>query len=216
MFIVFLFCNLLIMGCGKQPKSMGDKANYIGATVNKENLDTATFAAGCFWCVEAVFQRVKGVVSVHSGYSGGQKVNPSYEDVCTGTTGHAEACQIVFDTTQVSYQDLLEIFWGSHDPTTLNKQGADVGTQYRSAIFYNSEKQKELAEHYRLKLDQSNTFTNPVVTQIAPLTNFYPAENYHQDYYNSHSNQPYCSFVITPKLEKFRKVFHDRLKEDEK
>lgn len=181
--------------------------------MSADKLDTATFAAGCFWCVEAVFQMVKGVESVQSGYSGGQKPNPTYQEVCTGTTGHAEACRIIFDTSQVRYQDLLEIFWGSHDPTTLNKQGADEGTQYRSAIFYHNDRQKELAEHFKAKLDQSGTFNKPIVTKIEPMVNFFPAEDYHQDYYNNHSSQPYCSFVITPKIEKFRKVFRDKMKE---
>ncbi len=211
--MVLLFSSLLVAGCEKNPRASGQILNNSGGKVSADKLDTATFAAGCFWCVEAVFQMVKGVESVQSGYSGGQKPNPTYQEVCTGTTGHAEACRIIFDTSQVRYQDLLEIFWGSHDPTTLNKQGADEGTQYRSAIFYHNDRQKELAEHFKAKLDQSGTFNKPIVTKIEPMVNFFPAEDYHQDYYNNHSSQPYCSFVITPKIEKFRKVFRDKMKE---
>ncbi len=173
--------------------------------------DTATFAAGCFWCVEAIFQGVKGVQKVVSGYSGGNVPHPTYEAVCTGSTGHAEATQIFFDPSVVSFVDLLEIFWQTHDPTTLNRQGADVGTQYRSAIFYHSEEQKKLAEEYRKKLDASGAFSSPIVTEITPYRNFYAAEDYHQNYYNLHGAQPYCQIVIRPKLEKFRKVFKDKL-----
>ncbi|HTK81127.1 MAG TPA: peptide-methionine (S)-S-oxide reductase MsrA [Bacteroidota bacterium] len=176
--------------------------------------DTATFAAGCFWCVEAVFQNVKGVQSVVSGYSGGTVANPSYKEVCTGSTGHAEACQITYDPAQVSYPELLEVFWKTHDPTTLNRQGNDAGTQYRSAIFYHSEEQKELAEHYKKELDSAGAFDNPIVTEISPYQNFYKAEDYHQNYYNDNSMQPYCMFVIRPKVEKFKKVFKDKLKAD--
>ncbi len=177
-------------------------------------LDTATFAAGCFWCVEAIFQNLKGVESVTSGYAGGNVKNPSYEEVCTGTTGHAEACQIAYDPKQVSYKELLEAFWKTHDPTTLNRQGNDVGTQYRSAIFYHNDEQKNLAEHYKAELDSSGAFDKPVVTEIVPYTNFYKAENYHQNYFNEHGNQPYCMIVIRPKLEKFKKAFKDKLKNE--
>lgn len=178
-------------------------------TINKE---TATFGAGCFWCVEAVFQRLKGVENVRSGYSGGEVENPSYQEVCNGTTGHAEVIQFDYDPEQISYEELLEVFWKTHDPTTLNRQGADVGTQYRSVIFYHSEEQKNLAEKYKTKLNEAGIFDNPIVTEISAFTNFYVAENYHQDYYDNNKNQPYCSFVITPKLDKFEKVFKDKLK----
>jgi len=176
-------------------------------------LDTAILAAGCFWCVEAVFQNLKGVQSVVSGYAGGSVENPSYEEVCNGTTGHAEACQITFDPQQISYAEILEAFWKAHDPTTLNRQGNDAGTQYRSAIFYRNEEQQKLAEHYRKELDSAGAFDGPIVTEIVPYANFFKAEDYHQDYYNQHGSQPYCMFVIRPKVEKFRKAFHDRLKE---
>lgn len=174
-------------------------------------LEKATFGAGCFWCVEAVFQRLKGVQSVVSGYSGGQVKNPTYKQVCTGRTGHAEVVQITFDPNQVSYPELLEVFWGTHDPTTRNRQGNDKGPQYRSAIFYHSDEQKKQAEHYKQKLDESGAFRSPIVTEIVAFREFFPAENYHQNYYNLNSRQPYCQLIIQPKMEKLKKVFGDRL-----
>ena len=164
------------------------------------SVEKATFGAGCFWCVEAVFERLEGVQSVVAGYAGGTKPNPTYKEVCTGTTGHAEVARITFDPTKISYEKLLEVFWESHDPTTLNRQGADVGTQYRSAIFYHDEKQKIAAE--KSKMEASKILQDPIVTEINPLTNFYEAEDYHQDYFNNNPNAPYCRFVIKPKLEK--------------
>jgi peptide-methionine (S)-S-oxide reductase len=174
--------------------------------------DTAVFGGGCFWCVEAIYGEVKGVLSATSGYSGGSVENPSYKQVCTGTTGHAEVCRIIYDPSVISFNKLLEIFWTVHDPTTLNQQGNDVGTQYRSVIFYTSEKQLELANSYKAKLNKENTFGKPVVTEIVPFRKFYIAEDYHQDYYDNNKNAPYCSFVVAPKVEKFRKVFPDYLK----
>ncbi len=174
--------------------------------------DTATFAAGCFWCVEAIFQELKGVQSVTSGYTGGTIKNPSYKEVCTGATGHAEACMIIYDPSVITYDALLEAFWASHDPTSLNRQGADQGTQYRSAIFYHNEKQKQLAQAYKAKLNSEKAFDKPIVTEISPAGAFYKAEDYHQNYYDQNGNAPYCTFVIVPKLEKFRKVFKDKLK----
>lgn len=174
--------------------------------------DTATFAAGCFWCVEAVFQNLEGVQSVTSGYSGGTVSNPSYKEVCNGTTGHAEVCQIVYNPQKVSYETLLEAFWGTHDPTTLNRQGNDVGTQYRSAIFYHSEAQKQIAEEYKAQLNKSGAWDKPLVTEITKFVNFYPAEDYHQNYFNENGQQSYCQFVIRPKVEKFKKMFKDKLK----
>ncbi|MEB2295458.1 MAG: peptide-methionine (S)-S-oxide reductase MsrA [Ignavibacteriaceae bacterium] len=176
------------------------------------NLDKATFGSGCFWCTEAIFERLNGVVDVESGYSGGKVENPTYEEVCTGTTGHAEVTQITYDSSVISFDELLEVFWKTHDPTTLNKQGNDIGTQYRSVIFYHNEKQKNLAEKYKTELDKSGAWENPIVTEISPFENFYSAENYHQDYYNNNPNQGYCTFVIAPKLEKFEKVFKSKLK----
>jgi peptide-methionine (S)-S-oxide reductase len=176
------------------------------------NLETATFAAGCFWCVEAVFQRLKGVESVASGYAGGKVASPTYEQVCTGTTGHAEVCQITYDPRQICYAELLEVFWKTHDPTTLNRQGNDVGTQYRSAIFYHCEEQEKLAQQYKARLDASGAFPAPIVTEIAPLTVFYEAEDYHQNYYRENPSQGYCRLVIAPKMEKFERVFAEKLK----
>lgn len=175
-------------------------------------LKLATFASGCFWCTEAVFQNVEGVEKVESGYTGGSVKNPSYKEVCTGTTGHAEAIRLTYDPKKVSYDELLEIFWQTHDPTTLNRQGADVGTQYRSVVFYHDEEQKTLAERYKKELDASGAFANPIVTEILPANVFYVAENYHQNYYNLNGDAPYCTFVIQPKVEKFKKVFKDKLK----
>ncbi|PIQ23822.1 peptide-methionine (S)-S-oxide reductase [bacterium (Candidatus Blackallbacteria) CG17_big_fil_post_rev_8_21_14_2_50_48_46] len=174
--------------------------------------ETATFGAGCFWCVEAVFQRLQGVLSLVSGYTGGQTSNPTYEQVCSGQTGHAEVIQIVYDPALVSFADLLEVFWHTHDPTTLNRQGNDVGSQYRSAIFYGSEEQKKIAEVSLQATEASKLWPKPIVTEIVPLGVFYPAEDYHQNYYSNNPNQPYCSFAIPPKLRKLEQKFGDRLK----
>ena len=173
--------------------------------------DIATFGTGCFWCTEAIFQELKGVLKVTSGYMGGTVPNPSYEEVCTGTTGHAECLQITYDPSVISYDELLEVFWESHDPTTLNRQGNDIGTQYRSAIFYHNEEQRQKAEHYKAGLDKQGAYPNPIVTEITPAGTFYPAEDYHQNYYNDHGSQPYCYLVIKPKVEKFEKAFADKL-----
>jgi len=174
--------------------------------------DTATLGTGCFWCTEAIFQELKGVLKVTSGYSGGKQVNPSYEQVCSGSTGHAECLQVVYDPAVISYDELLEAFWQSHDPTSLNRQGNDFGTQYRSVIFYHSEEQRQKAEKYKQELDKSGAYSEPIVTEIVSFTHFYPAEDYHQHYYDQHGSQPYCYFVIRPKLEKFEKVFKRKLK----
>ena len=182
--------------------------------IDTTKYQVATFGEGCFWCTEAVFQRLNGVVRVESGYSGGTVPNPSYDAVCTGKTGHAEATQIFFDPKIISFKELLEVFWKTHDPTTLNRQGADVGTQYRSVIFYHNDEQKKLAEEYKQKLEAEKIWKDPIVTEISPFKNFYKAEDYHQDYYNRNGSQPYCTFVITPKIEKFEKVFKDKLKKD--
>jgi peptide-methionine (S)-S-oxide reductase len=180
--------------------------------MESSELKTATFGAGCFWCTEAVFLNVKGVTKVVSGYSGGKVKNPSYREVCTGLTGHAEVTQITYDPKVVSFSDLLEVFWNTHDPTTLNKQGADEGTQYRSAVFYNDEEQKKIAEQYKKQLEAAHLYKNPIVTEISPLVNFYPAEDYHQNYYALNQNQGYCQYVIRPKVEKFKKQFGSKLK----
>ncbi|MEX2188955.1 MAG: peptide-methionine (S)-S-oxide reductase MsrA [Pirellulales bacterium] len=182
------------------------------ATTVPAGKQQATFGSGCFWCTEAVFQQLAGVESVVSGYSGGRLANPTYEDICTGATGHAEVIQVTFDSAVVSYADLLEAFWRSHDPTTLNSQGRDFGTQYRSVIFYRDDEQRKAAEHYKQKIAESGAFGDPIVTEISPLENFYPAERDHQNYYNDNPRQGYCSFIIRPKLEKFRAAFADKLK----
>ena len=176
------------------------------------SLEAATLAGGCFWCIEAVFREVDGVESVVSGYTGGNTVNPTYHQVCEGNTGHAEAVQISFDTKKISYREILEVFFSVHDPTTLNRQGADTGTQYRSAIFYQNEEQKAIAEELIVELDNAKLFNSPIVTQIVPLETFYPAEDYHQEYFFRNSNQGYCRTVISPKLGKFRKQWAKRLK----
>ena len=180
-------------------------------TMNKQ-LETTTLGAGCFWCVEAIFEDLKGVVSVKSGYAGGQVANPTYEAVCTGETGHAEVVHIQFDPRVISFKEILDVFWKTHDPTTLNRQGADVGTQYRSAIFYHNKEQKRIAEQSKKEMDQSGYYADPIVTEITPFTNFYEAENYHQDYYRLNKQQPYCRMVITPKISKFKKEFKEKLK----
>ena len=176
------------------------------------NIETATFGTGCFWCTEAIFQQLEGVVKVTSGYSGGHVANPTYEEVCNKTTGHAECLNIDYDTTKITFDELLEVFWKSHDPTTMNRQGNDIGPQYRSVIFYHDDEQREKAINYKSELDKSGVFDKPIVTGIEPFTVFYPAENYHQDYYNNNGSQPYCSYVIRPKVEKIQKIFKDKLK----
>jgi peptide-methionine (S)-S-oxide reductase len=173
---------------------------------------TATFGAGCFWCTEAVFLNVRGVTKVVSGYAGGQVKNPTYREICSGLTGHAEVTQITFDPQQVSFEELLEVFWNTHDPTTLNKQGADEGTQYRSVVFYHNDAQKQAAEEYKEQLEASHVYKSPVVTEISPLTNYYPAEGYHQNYFELNPNQSYCQYVVRPKVEKFKKQFQGKLK----
>jgi peptide-methionine (S)-S-oxide reductase len=207
---MILLVAFFMNACAQETKPL--EKTKMTETTTSGITDTATFGAGCFWCVEAVFQEMKGVLKVTSGYSGGAVKNPSYKEVCTGLTGHAEVCQIVFDPNEVSFKELLEAFWQTHDPTTLNRQGNDAGTQYRSVIFYHSESQRQLAEMYKAELNKSGAFDRPIVTAIDPFTTFYPAEDYHQNYYNENGDAPYCQYVIKPKVDKFRKVFHDKLK----
>jgi peptide-methionine (S)-S-oxide reductase len=176
------------------------------------SLETATFTAGCFWCVEAVFARFRGVEKVVSGYAGGTVPNPTYQEVCSGTTGHAEAVQITFDPEEVSFADLLEVFWRTHDPTTPNRQGADAGTMYRSAIFWHDEGQRETGEESKRKAGEAGIWPDPIVTENAPFTNFFPAEDYHQDYYRMNPYQGYCSLVIDPKIRRLQREFGDKLK----
>lgn len=179
---------------------------------NREGLEVATLGAGCFWCVEAVFQELEGVEAVESGYTGGHVKNPTYKEVCTGTTGHAEVAQVFYNPDVITYGEILEVFWRTHDPTTLNRQGNDVGTQYRSAIFYHDEEQKQIAETSKAAAQESGLWEDPIVTEIEPLGDYYVAEDYHQNYFKQNPNQPYCMFVINPKVEKFRKVFKEKLK----
>ncbi|MDQ0637506.1 peptide-methionine (S)-S-oxide reductase [Pedobacter sp. W3I1] len=174
--------------------------------------EKATFGMGCFWCTEAIFQRLKGVISVKSGYEGGTLTNPTYEEVCTGATGHAEVLEITYNPMVISYDDLLEVFWKSHDPTTLNRQGADSGTQYRSVVFYHTAEQKALAEKYKAELNKTNAYGKKVVTAIEAAKPFYIAENYHQNYFNKNGSEPYCRLVIQPKIEKLEKIFKAKLK----
>lgn len=190
----------------KAPRERKPPAEASGET------EEATFGSGCFWCAEAVFQQLKGVVSVASGYSGGQVPNPSYEQVSTGLTGHAEVVEIVFDPKVISYEELLEVFWKTHDPTTLNAQGPDHGTQYRSVVFYHSEQQKEQAEKLKQELDKSKKFRRKIVTEITQFSGFYPAEDYHQNYFNNNSQAPYCQSIIRPKVAKVKKEFKDKLR----
>ena len=177
-----------------------------------DSLEMTTLGGGCFWCVEAVYQELQGVHSAVSGYAGGAVENPTYYQVCNGTTGHAEVVQITFDPNIITFEEILYVFWRTHDKTTLNRQGYDVGTQYRSIILYHSEQQRAIAEKSKRDTDASGLWPNPIVTEISPFTTFYKAEDYHQNYYNLNQDQPYCSYVITPKLEKFRKVFKEKSK----
>ena len=203
--------TVILSACAQTEKKKEKQGDN---TQNKISMstETITLGNGCFWCTEAIFQQVKGVIKVTSGYSGGHVVNPTYEQVCEKNTGHAEVLQVVFDSTQISVDEILEIFWQTHDPTTLNRQGNDVGPQYRSVVFYHNENQKARAEFFKKQLDASGAFSSKIVTAIEPFQNFYAAENYHQDYYNRNGNQPYCYFVIRPKLEKFEKAFKDKIK----
>ena len=180
--------------------------------VSGKDLEKATLGGGCFWCTEAVYKELKGVISVVPGYSGGFVKNPGYHEVCTGNTGHAEVVQVTYDPELVSYSDILEVFFKTHDPTTLNRQGADVGTQYRSVIFYHNDLQKQIAEKIIGLLGSEKVFHDPIVTEVSKFDVFYPAEDYHKDYFARNRNQPYCQFVIAPKVDKFRKIFHDKLK----
>jgi peptide-methionine (S)-S-oxide reductase len=183
--------------------------------IKNSGIDTATFGGGCFWCIEAIFKQLKGVLKVTPGYSGGQIKNPSYREICMGNTGHAEVCQIIFDSESIGYDELLEVFFLIHDPTSLNQQGNDVGTQYRSVIFYHNDGQKNAAKEYIKILNSPEHYTNEIVTEVVPFTAFYKAEEYHVDYYNKNTQQPYCIYVINPKLNKFKKVFKDKIKQTE-
>lgn len=234
--LVFSAATLLLVACGQSPTALelnaeGEAAwNRVFARQDQgaddeqqdetkkgaEKLETATFGAGCFWCVEAVFKELKGVVSVDSGYCNGTVPNPTYQQVCTGLTGHAEVIRIEFDPDVISFEQLLEVFWKTHNPTTLNRQGPDVGTQYRSGVYYHSEEQKKKAEEIKEKLNEAKIWSRPIVTEIVKAETFYKAEDYHQDYFELNGRQPYCRAVIVPKMAKFRRVFKDLLKDEVK
>jgi peptide-methionine (S)-S-oxide reductase len=201
-----------LLGCTREHTNPTPAAQLPLSSAPDSTMAIATFGNGCFWCTEAVFEQLRGVVRVSSGYSGGQVENPTYKQVCNGDTGHAEVLQIEYDPNAVSFATLLEVFWKTHDPTTLNRQGNDVGTQYRSVIFTHNPEQERLAREYKAKLDASGAFANPIVTEITPFTKFYPAEDYHQGYFRANGREPYCRYVIAPKVEKFRQVFGDKLK----
>lgn len=208
---IFIYLSLLFYSLSGFAANIQE--NHITRIENEVNqTETAIFASGCFWCIEAKFSQLKGVLKVTSGYTGGHIVNPSYEQVSTGTTGHAEACTIVYDPAIISYDELLEAFFVSHDPTQLNRQGNDIGTQYRSAIYYNSEIQRQKAAYYVDQLTKQKIYNNLIVTEIKPFTTFYKAESYHQEYYKKNPNQSYCRYVVQPQLEKFKKIFKDKLK----
>jgi peptide-methionine (S)-S-oxide reductase len=220
-FTIAIAATTALAACAQKPSTTNNPNKTMmnqNDTLSKDNpalpaTEIATFANGCFWCTEAVFEELEGVISATSGYTGGQTEKPTYKEVCTGKTGHAECLQIVYDPARISFDELLEVFWQTHDPTTLNRQGADAGTQYRSGVFYHNAEQKEKAEKYKAALDKSGAFNNPIVTEITPFTLFYPAEDYHQQYFELNgNNNPYCKIVIQPKLEKFRKVFKEKLK----
>ncbi len=195
-------------------KTSSSKSEKTKMNNESPKIETATFGAGCFWCVEAVFQELNGVISVKSGYTGGHTKNPTYKEICTGATGHAEVCQIKYDANKITFPELLEVFWKTHDPTTLNRQGADSGTQYRSAIFYHSEQQKTAAEKYKKKLTDLGAFNSPIVTEITKASKFYGCEDYHDNYFKTNPNAGYCRAVIVPKMDKFRKAFADKIKRE--
>ena len=201
---ILLYLFICFSACAQNTNSKPNK-------INMTNIETITLGSGCFWCTEAFFQRLKGVVKVTSGYSGGFVDNPTYEQVCDKTTGHAEVCQVLFDTTKISLDEILSVFWKTHDPTTLNQQGNDIGPQYRSVVFFHNKHQEDLAKKYIIELNAARAWPNPIVTTVEAFEKFYAAENYHQNYYNNNKNQGYCRYVIGPKLEKFEKVFADKL-----
>jgi len=210
--VVSAGCSAISTNGNENQKTMSNQMNLNEGNQDPNTLDTITLGAGCFWCVEAIFDNLKGIHTVISGYSGGEIKNPSYKEVCRGTTGHAEVIQLTYDTNTISLDEILEVFFLTHDPTTLNRQGADVGTQYRSAIFYHNAAQKEIAQNVKKKLDNSGAYPNPIVTEISAFSIFYAAEDYHQEYYELNGEQPYCRAVIRPKMEKFEKVFKDKMK----
>ncbi len=214
-FLITLLSLVTFVSCNQaqnQTKVIKNNSPQKEKKTMNTNLEIATFGGGCYWCMEAIFQRLDGIVKVESGFSGGQVKNPTYREVCTGTTGHAEVIQITFEPAKVPFSEILKVFFTMHDPTTLNQQGNDVGTQYRSAVFYHNDAQKKAAEEIIAELNKAKAYPNPIVTEVTKFDVFYKAEDYHQDYYNQHSGEGYCQYVIQPKIEKFEKVFKDRLK----
>lgn len=214
-FIITLFSFFLFVGCNQAQNQIKEVKNNSDKKTKKNmntNLEVTTLGGGCYWCIEAVFQLLEGVEKVESGFSGGHVKNPSYKEACSGTTGHAEVIQITFDSTKVLFSEILKVFFTMHDPTTLNRQGNDVGTQYRSAVFYHNNEQKKITEEIILELNNAKAYPSPIVTEVSKFDVFYKAENYHQNYYNDNSDEGYCKYVIQPKIEKFEKVFKDRLK----
>ena len=209
--IASLFIFIIVTSCSNSNDSLHADISKVNAMA-MQNLEQATFAGGCFWCTEAVFERVRGVEDVISGYTGGVQENPTYKEVSYGKTDHAEAVQMFFDSGKISYQELVEIFFATHDPTTLNRQGPDIGKQYRSAVFYHDEDQKQTAHKYIKLLTNNGTYSDPIVTELEPIEVFYPAENYHQDYYQNHPDHPYIQAIAKPKVIKFKKQFKDKLK----
>lgn len=209
--LLISFALILVFLTNCSNKNNQTLNNKMENSTQNSKLDTATLGAGCFWCVEAIFSSLKGVESVLPGYSGGTLKNPDYKSVCTGNTGHAEVCQIYFDPEIIKFDEILEIFWTTHDPTTLNRQGNDVGTQYRSSIFYHNEEQKQIAENSKRNV-ATKIWDNPIVTEIVKFEEFYEAEDYHQDYFENNPNQGYCKMIIEPKVLKFRKIYKDKLK----
>lgn len=207
-----LILSLISMSCSSQAQKNQEKSIKKEIIMNNDNLELATFGGGCFWCTEAIFEQLEGVYKVESGYSGGQTNNPTYKEVCSGNTGHAEVIHIAFDPKKVSFNELLDVFFNTHNPTTLNRQGNDVGTQYRSAVFYHNNAQRDAANNMINALDKSGVFDDKIVTEVTQFEIFYPAENYHQNYYENNSNQGYCQVVINPKLEKFQKMYKEKLK----
>jgi peptide-methionine (S)-S-oxide reductase len=209
--LLFLLPLLPLSSCGSE--NIKNKETMNNNNHDNERYELATIGGGCFWCIEAIYLEMKGVISVSSGYSGGKIKNPTYREVTSGMTGHAEVVQITFDPEVIAYRDILTIFFYVHDPTTLNRQGADVGTQYRSVIFYHDENQKAVAEEVMQEIQNSKVWKDPLVTELSPLTAFYVAEDYHQEYFANNPNAPYCTFVVSPKVEKFRKNFQEYLKD---
>jgi peptide-methionine (S)-S-oxide reductase len=211
--VISFFSLSTLLACNSE-KNIKVMSTSLNSAMDKiDQVETATFGTGCFWCTEALFEQLEGVVKVTSGYMGGTVKNPTYKEVCTGETGHAECVQVIYEPSKISYDELLKVFFEVHDPTSLNRQGADVGTQYRSAIFYHSPEQKQKAEYYKIELNKSGAYDKPIVTVVTPASAFYVAEDYHQKYYQNNKNtNPYCSIVIRPKLEKFQKVFAGRIK----